>query len=207
MASEEQEKDKKDIQDSPLCFCKTQRDAVSYLRDSGYKVSKSQFNRDVKARRVPMSSDGQFEQSALLGYAAGRLSPLSQSADRAMSDATQSKLSADAEFKSIQAKRMQLKLQREQGLLMLKSDHERDLGARANFFRNEVRNFIQLQGPAIIEQVGGSQDKLQSLILWWNNSTDSWMDAWSQDREFSVPDELEETEDSLENDEIEEEES
>ena len=32
---------------------KTQLDAVAYLKDAGYKCSKSQFNRDVKARKVP----------------------------------------------------------------------------------------------------------------------------------------------------------
>ena len=46
---------------------KTQLDAVAYLKDAGYKCSKSQFNRDVKARKVPRTPEGWFDETALLG--------------------------------------------------------------------------------------------------------------------------------------------
>ena len=39
---------------------KTQLDAVAYLKDAGYKCSKSQFNRDVSARKVAKTDPGRL---------------------------------------------------------------------------------------------------------------------------------------------------
>ena len=160
----------------------------SYLKDAGYKCSKSQFNRDVKARKVPRTPEGWFDEAALLGYASANLTPAGQVADRQLADATTSRLSADAELKKYQAERARLKLEKEQGLLMPRADHERDLGARALFFRNEVRNFIHLHGAAMIHLVGGEEAKLREIVQWWLETTEIWMDAWSGEREFLLED-------------------
>lgn len=66
---------------------KTQLDAVAYLKDAGYKCSKSQFNRDVKARKVPRTPEGWFDETALLGYANANLTPAGQVADRQLATA------------------------------------------------------------------------------------------------------------------------
>ena len=92
---------------------KTQLDAVAYLKDAGYKCSKSQFNRDVKARKVPRTPEGWFDETALLGYANANLTPAGQVADRQLADATTSRLSADAQLKRYQAERARLKLEKE----------------------------------------------------------------------------------------------
>lgn len=172
---------------APLQTFKTQLDAVAYLVDAGYKVSKSQFNRAVKARKVPLNADGHFEAPALLGYAAANLTPAGQAADAALADATTSKLSADAELKAIQTARQRLRYQKEQGLLMPRAEHERDLAARALFFRAEVRNFIHLHGAAIIALTGGDEARLRDLVTWWEDKTALWIDAWSQEREYLLP--------------------
>lgn len=169
--------------------CKTQLDAVAYLRDAGYKISKSQFNRDVKSRRVPRTPEGQFDMSALLGYANAHLTPLVQHENRALADAEAGRLSADAELKKYQAARAKLKLEKEQGQLMRREDHERDLGARALFFRSEVRSFIHLYGGDMIHLVGGDEGRLRDLVNWWNDVTARWMDSWVADRDFLIPDE------------------
>ena len=174
---------------SPSRVYKTQLDAVAYLKDAGYKCSKSQFNRDVKARKVPRTPEGWFDETALLGYANANLTPAGQVADRQLADATTSRLSADAQLKRYQAERARLKLEKEQGLLMPRAEHERDLGARALFFRNEVRNFIHLHGATLIHLVGGDEGRLRELVQWWMETTEIWMDAWSGEREFVVNEE------------------
>ncbi len=173
---------------TPVQILKTQLDAVAYLRDAGYKVSKSQFNRMVKARKVATNADGHFEVPALLGFAAACLAPVAQAADAALADATASRLSADARLKDYQAERTRLKLQKEQGLLMPRAEHERDLAARALFFRAEVRNFVHLHGAAMIALVGGDEARLRDLVDWWQDKTAIWIDSWSQDREYLLPD-------------------
>ncbi|MDR2051122.1 MAG: hypothetical protein LBQ63_05050 [Deltaproteobacteria bacterium] len=170
----------------PARVYKTQLDAVAYLRDAGFKISKSQFNRDVKARRMPTNADGHFEEPALLGYAAVCLAPAAQLENRAMAEATAGRLSADAELKTYQAARHKLKLEKEQGLLMPRADHERDLAARALFFKKEVENFIHLHGPGIIHLVGGEENRLPELVAHWEKVTADWMNAWAGEREFVV---------------------
>ena len=71
---------------------------------------------------------------------------------------------------------------------MPKADHERDLSARALFFKNEVRNFVHLYGPEMIIFVGGDESKLRDLVRWWEEKTGIWMDAWAAEREFLVDD-------------------
>ena len=71
---------------------------------------------------------------------------------------------------------------------MPKADHERDLSARALFFKNEVRNFVHLYGPEIIIFLGGDESKLRDFVRWWEEKTGIWMDAWAQEREFLVED-------------------
>lgn len=155
---------------------KTQLDAVAYLKDAGYKCSKSQFNRDVKARKVPRTPEGWFDETALLGYANANLKPAGQVADRQLADATTSRLSADAQLKRYQAERARLKLEKEQGLLMPRAEHERDLGARALFFRNEVRNFIHLHGATLIHLVGGDEGRCASWCSGgWRPRRSGWM--------------------------------
>ena len=68
-----------------MLIFKTQLDAAAFLRDQGFKVSKSQFNRDAQARKVAKNADGNFEESALMGYAAIHLEPLARAGNSALS--------------------------------------------------------------------------------------------------------------------------
>mgnify|MGYP001002631302 CR=1 FL=1 len=114
---------------------KTQLDAVDFLRDSGFKISKSQFNRDVSARKVAKTDAG-FEEGALLAYAAANLTPLTQHENKALSNATVDRISADTELKRYTAERTRLKLEKEMGMLMPRSEHEEALSP---FFQERNR--------------------------------------------------------------------
>ena len=165
---------------------KTQLDAAAFLRDQGFKVSKSQFNRDVQARKVPRNADGNFEQGALMGYAAAHLSPVAQVENRALSDATVGRLEADAELKRYAAERARLKLEKEQGQLMPIRRHEEELSARALFFKSEIDSFGFRKAGEIIALVHGDESALPDLLHWWSNATADWMDAWAQERDFGT---------------------
>ncbi|NCB23750.1 MAG: hypothetical protein EOM56_13145 [Deltaproteobacteria bacterium] len=172
---------------SALAF-KTQQDALFYLKEQGYKVEKSTISNAVRSGLLPRNSTGKYEAAALLAYAAANLVPAARAENRDLAEASASRTSADAELKHFQAQRTKLKLLKEQGMLMPKADHERDLAARALFFRNEVRNFVHLYGPEMIIFVGGSESKLRDFVSWWEEKTGIWMDAWAQEREFLVAD-------------------
>lgn len=165
---------------------KTQLDAAAFLRDQGFKVSKSQFNRDVQARKVAKNADGNFEEGALMGYAAAHLAPIAQAENRALSEATVGRLEADAELKRYAAERARLKLEKEQGQLMPVRQHEEELSARALFFKSEIDSFGFRKAGEIIALVHGDESKLPELMRWWEDNTADWMDAWAQDRDFGT---------------------
>ena len=171
---------------APGRIYKTQLDAVAFLRDRGYKVSKSALNRDLKAGRISTDTNGHFEENSLLAYAVALKAPTATVEHKALTSATTDRLSADAELKKYQSERLKLKLEKEQGKLMPKSEYERNLAARALFFKSEVRNFIHLHGAAMIHLTGGDEGRLPALVRYWEEKTAIWMDTWSQDREFVV---------------------
>lgn len=170
---------------------KTQLDAVAYLADHGYSISKSAFNRHVQQRHVPTTQGG-FDTSALLGFAAAYLKPIKQVQNNAVATATAGKLSADAKLKEYQAERTRIKLEREQGLTIPRAQYEEDLAARALFFRAEIESWIDRKGAELIAVVNGDESKLEELYRWWEAETADWLDAWDSDTEFASGEDEEE---------------
>lgn len=163
---------------------KTQLDAVEFLQNQGFKVSKSKFGRDVNDGKVATTVEGFFEDGALLAYASLHLTPLAKAENRALTDATVNRVSADADLKRLTAERTRLKLEKEQGLLMPRAQYEEDLAARAMFFKSEVDSFGFRKAGEIITLVNGDERRMADLLKWWAAETADWMDAWSSEREF-----------------------
>lgn len=162
---------------------KTQKESVEFLTNAGFKISTSQFNRDVLAGKVARTSDG-YEEGALLAYAAAHLKPLARQEQRELTNVTVSRLSADAEMKKINAERSRLKLEKERGTLVPRSEVEEALAARALFFRNEIENFGLRKAGEIIDLVRGDPAMLEAFMDWWRDETADWMDAWSGEMSF-----------------------
>lgn len=171
---------------SPAMVYKTQRAAVALLQNAGFTITPSTFNRHFKEGKIGTNGQGHFEEGALMGYAAVHLDPVVQRENKDMSKAQVSKMEADAELKANQAALFKLKLETAQGKVMPRADYERDLAARALFFKREIQNFIHLHGAAIIHLVKGAEGMLPALINFWADATAVWMNAWSIEREFVV---------------------
>ena len=168
---------------------KTQLDVVEFLTNQGFKLSKSKFGRDVNDGKVATTVEGFFEDGALLAYASLHLTPLAKAENKALTDATVNRVSADADLKRLTAERARLKLEKEQGLLMPRAQYEEDLAARAMFFKSEVDSFGFRKAGEIIALVNGDESKLPDLLKWWAAQTADWMDAWASDRQFAASDE------------------
>ena len=173
---------------SAVKVLKTQLDAVEFLTNQGFKVSKSKFGRDVNDGKVATTVEGFFEDGALLAYASLHLTPLAKAENRALTDANVNRLAADADLKRLTAERARLKLEKEQGLLMPRAQYEEDLAARAMFFKSEVDSFGFRKAGEIIALVNGDESKLPDLLKWWAAQTADWMDAWASDRQFVASD-------------------
>ena len=127
----------------------------------------------------------------MLAYAAANLTPLTQHENKALSNATVDRISADTELKRYTAERTRLKLEKEMGMLMPRTEHEEALSARALFFKSEIENFGYRKAGEIIALVSGDESRLEALLEWWGKETAEWMDAWDSDREFTYGDETE----------------
>lgn len=97
---------------------------------------------------------------------------------------TVSRLTADAEMKKINAERSRLKLEKERGTLVPRSEVEEALAARALFFRNEIKNFGLRKAGEIIDLVRGDPAMQEAFMDWWRDETADWMDAWSGEMSF-----------------------
>ncbi len=170
---------------SGLTF-KTQKEALAYLKDQGFKVEKSKLSEDFKAGRLPRTPDGLFEASALLGYAKAHLKAKARAEDSAAATAAAQSDASKARLNDITAARQELRYKKELGLLMPRAEHEQDLASRALFFKAEIEGFIHRLGGEIIALAHGEESRLAALIEWWNEKTADWMDAWSADREFAA---------------------
>lgn len=164
---------------------KTQLDCVQWLDMQGFKISRSTFSLHVKSGKVATNAAGLFETATLLGYAAVNLTPTVKIEDAKVRETAIGKISADSDLKTVRAERERLKLHREQGRLMPVLDHEKELSARALFFKAEIEGFIHRKSSELIAMVEGKQDRKLDLITWWNDATADWMDAWSRERDFA----------------------
>jgi hypothetical protein len=166
----------------------TQALACEFLRERGYKIGKSKFNADFKRGLIPTAPVGGFDVSALLGYAAVYCKPTAKVEDDAISKAAAQRLKADADQKSVNAARAQFKFEQELGKYILKEDHERELGARAAFFRRELENLCRRLAGPIITLARGDENRHQALIEYLLTQVEETMDAWAGQRSFVLED-------------------
>ncbi len=163
---------------------RTQKEAVAWLRGQGWEISEPSFSRHKKEGRISTDAEGWFTVDGLRAFASAALARTAVVEDAQSRAAALEKMNADSELKSVKAARERLKLEREQGSLMPRAEHEAGLAARAVFFRSEIESFIFRKGGELIEVTGGKEENFQELIAWWRRETADWMDAWAQDREF-----------------------
>jgi len=161
------------------------KEALAYLKGRGFKVGRTKFYDDCKARLIPTDAEGRFEEKVLLAYAAA-LPTVAREEDSQTADASRQRLEADADHKSEQAKLARMRRLKLEGELVPRAEVERGRAARAQFFRAQVENYGHLMGPQIIALVGGDEAKLPQFLRFWEESTADWMEAWAADREFVV---------------------
>jgi hypothetical protein len=170
--------------DSPL---KSGTAVHKFLQGLGYKISQAKIYKDIEQGRLGKQKDGTFSPDVLVAYARAFLEPVGgRGVDDRGAEAATNRLLADADLRSVQARRMQLKLDQETGHLIPREEHELALAARAQFFRNQVDVLCHLAAPRILTAVGGDEARLPDLILLLREMTAVWLDAFAADKTFVV---------------------
>lgn len=165
---------------------KTQLAATDFLQKQGFAVKKSKFNNDFRAGLIAANDDGHFEEGALLAYAAVHLAARAKAEDGRAQQAALGQMTADQELKRVQAERQRVKLARERGEVMARADFEREVAARAQFFRGELEQIPATVVPDLVALVGGDESKIPQASRLLSEALTTAMDAWSREREFVV---------------------
>ncbi|MGE4536663.1 MAG: hypothetical protein AB7D37_06265 [Desulfovibrio sp.] len=161
--------------------------AHRYLVGLGYKVSQAKVYKDLDEGRFGKSADGTFSPKTLKAYAKAFLEPVAgKPKDDGGSEAATKRLLADADLRSVQAARAQLKLEAEQGSLIPRAEHELALASRAQFFRNQVNVFCHKAAPRIVACCGGDESKAPLLVEFLLDETSRWLDAFAAECPFIV---------------------
>ena len=181
-----------------LLLVKTQKEAVAYIQDQGYQVKKSKFSDDVKAGLVAKSEHG-FDKAALMAYALAHCKAKKQIQNAAVAEAQAKRLQAEADDKSNRAELSRMKLMKEQGRLMERDLHERELAARANFFARQHKTSARALAGPIINLVRGDASQRLALIHYLEDFWTDALDAFANTRSFVMDEDDENNQTHMEN--------
>ena len=168
---------------------KTQVEAVEFLNARGFKVRRTKFGYDLKKGLISKEKNG-FTESALLAYAVAVLDSDKKEKDQEAAAKFEDKISADTRLKTAQAERQELKLQAEKGKFIEREKYEIELALRVQFFSQEIDNFVRSSATKIITFVRGDESMTTDLIKFMLSEKEAWLDAFSSDREFVLPETL-----------------
>jgi hypothetical protein len=164
---------------------KTQTAARDFLDAQGFKVSIQTFNKHFNLGLVSRGEHG-FEESALLAYAQANLKAKAVDAREKAIEASAGKSNADQDLKRIMAERHKVKLLKETSQVIPRADHERELAARAQFFKGFLVQFPALAAPMIQALTGCDEAFIPEIARLLERELEAAMDAWAAEREFHV---------------------
>ncbi len=159
---------------------------VSYLKATGWRVSKSTVYNHVKEGRLRPGKDGKYKSSVVDKYAVYADLPRmdgSTSRDRIAEE----KQRAENRKALAQAEHWELKTKIAQGLYVPRESFERELAQRAMIFKADIESFCRAQAGIIVSLVDGDKDKTPDLIDYMLSAAAGWLNRYSADREFTVP--------------------
>ncbi len=164
-------------------------EVVAYLKNEGWKISKSAVYQHRDQGKIRPQSDSGYLVKDVERYAwdwlkradgSGRQSkvePIGQSDKR---EAEARKVSAQAEHWEIKTKILS-------GEYVERVAFERGLARRATVFKNDIENFIRNNAGEMIALVAGDATRAPDLIEFWLDESEKWLHRYSEDREFELP--------------------
>jgi hypothetical protein len=160
-----------------------------YLSDQGWKVKKSTVYNHRKEGKIRQQKDGTFLVSDVDKYAAANLQRLDGTTEGSEDvDLWQKKkLQAEADKMEAGARLWKKKADVLDGKYVPRDFFERELVKRAAVFKNDIESFIQAKALDIIHLVGGNPTKAPDLIEYMHDQAEDWLDRYAEDREFTIP--------------------
>jgi len=176
---------KKQAEENPEAASFALPEAITYLKEQGWKIEKSKLYEEKQIVGYHTSRGAvAFKKSDLDKYAKKFLKPLSAED----SDSSARKIEAEAKIAEQKYQDMVLDAKIKEGQYILRSDVEQQLAARAAFLKNSLGlDFITLHAVKIAEIIHGNTERIPEFADYWSQIIDQTFDAYSKPMHFEAP--------------------
>lgn len=168
---------------------KSQIDVHRWLVDNGWQISKSQFYEHCKLGLLRKDKKlGKFKLAAVQKYASLHVkkADTGQKVNDFEERLRKRKLEASAEKEEIDLKLARLDLDKKQGKMVPREDHELAIVARAVAFMAHLNHAVQSEAQDWIELVEGNQQRAPQLVEAISRAIEQRMGDFAIDAEFEV---------------------
>ena len=181
---------------------------LAYLKDHGYKASKSSLYLHAGHGKIHPRKDGLFYVRDIEKYAKiflKRRGGMPQRQKTCFDSLQKERLTAETLKMKAQAEHWQTKTRALTGSFVPRELFEMELAKRAAVMKNDLESFARSEALGIISVVAGTPEKAPDLIQWLLDRLEDFLDRYAEEREFRVPalPALLETSDDPEDDEAE----
>jgi hypothetical protein len=163
---------------------------LGYLRDRGYKASKSSLYLHAGHGKIHPRKDELFHVRDVEKYAKIFLKRRGGGPQRSrggIDSLQKERLAADTMKLSAQALHWQTKTRVLTGAFVPRELFEMELAKRATVLKNDLESFARSQAPGIISMAEGVPEKAPDLIQWLLDSIEDFLARYGEEREFRVP--------------------
>lgn len=173
--------------DEPISF-KSQESVLEYLKNAGWKVSKSNLNRHCKEKLLRPSEDGTYSQRAVDRYAKTWLKQIAtgQKINERLDRLQEERLEKELKAANLKLDREQFELDIRRGRFIPRDDVEMMIVGRSVAFMAHLNHMVQSSAPDWIDLVGGDQGRAPELIAAISEAIEQRMGDFAADVEFDV---------------------
>ena len=176
---------------------------LQYLRDQGWKISRSQLYRDFNDRKI-VKKGGAFQPADVDRYANIHLK-LAASGKYKRQELEETQLEkADLEKQKLMLdiKRARWAHDREQGLYIPRNQVDLEFAALAGILEAELRSWVRSDVSAWIRAVNGDEKRAGELIVMMSQALDTYLDNLSRPRDYEITLESEKIQADADDDQI-----
>jgi len=173
-------------------------DILDYLKEDGWRVTKTSLYRHQKEGKFLPQRDGSYARKDIDKYAKSWLKRQStgQRLRERTDDLQSRKLDQELRIGAIEEKRKQLSLDKEQGMYIPKELMEVELAARAGVLNAGLKHWIQSRAADWIRAGGGDTKHAGELISLMSRDLDEHINSYASALEYEVVIDAEEEEDT-----------
>lgn len=162
------------------------RAVAVYLKDQGWKVSKSTVYDHHQTRKIRPREDGHFYLADVETYAGNYLKHKNDPQVKT-SDAIQRRRNeAEARKMEAQAKHWEIKAKVSAGAFVERDAFERALAQRAMLFKSDIMSFARSSAPKICRLVHGDSNLIPELTEYLLEHFAIFLNRYAEDREFPI---------------------